>query len=129
LFSELTRRVNEEEHPNKEYLFASMSMAMLFRMVSDTLLDDFAHEAHEWKRMYASWNLDARLFLLRVLGGLDRKESRDCMYSWGADLFPEAQGMLDVARATGVHPALLLRQWYDERGAKNADSLAVDGLV
>lgn len=129
LFGEVSRRIAANPDANKGYLFASMSMAMVFRMGLGTLADEFAQEAHEWKAMYASWDLESRLFLLSVLACLDRQESKDYMYAWGPELFPEACGMLDVARATDVHPARLVRQWYDQRGSKAADSLAIDGLV
>ena len=129
LFGELRRRIEGEPDANQGYLFASMAMAMVFRLGLGTLAEAFAREAHEWKTMYASWDLESRLFLLSVLACLDRQESRDYMYAWGPDLFPEASGMLEVARATDVHPALLLRQWYDQRGAVMPESLAIEGLV
>lgn len=129
LYSELSRRVAEDENINTGYLFASMSMAMVFRMTLGRLTKDFAVEADEWKNMYATWDLEPRLFLLNVLASLDRVESRDYMYAWGPDLFPEACGMLDVARATDTHPARLVRQWYDQRGAVTPDTLSLEGLI
>ena len=129
LYSELSRRVDEDKNTHTGYLFASMSMAMVFRMSLSGLSKDFAGEANEWKHMYATWDLESRLFLLNVLASLDRVESRDYMYAWGPDLFPEASGMLDVARATGVHPAKLVRQWYDQRETAAPESLTLEGLL
>ena len=128
LYTELTRRIKADPNANKGYLFASMSMAMVFRMSLGTLKQDFSNEAHEWKTMYASWDLESRLFVLNVLACIDQKESRDYMYAWGPELFPEARSMLDVARATDVHPARLVRQWYDQQGHA-FNSLAIEGLV
>ena len=129
LFAELAHRIQDNSGADKGYLFASLTMAMVFRLGLGALADDFAKEAHEWKAMYASWDLESRIFLLSVLACLDKQASRDYMYEWGPDLFPEASGMLDVARATDVHPALLLRQWYDQRQIVVFDSLAIEGLV
>lgn len=129
LYSELTQRCKGRTSEKIGYLFASMTMAMIFRMALLRLVKDFAREADEWKNMYASWDIEARLFLLSVLGSLDRQESRDYMYAWAPELFPEACGMLDVARATDVHPACLVRQWYEQRGAPIPDTLSVEGLV
>ena len=129
LYSELLRRTDENEHIDMGYLFASMSMAMVFRMSISGLSKDFAGEADEWKHMYATWGLESRLFLLTILASVDRVESRNYMYAWGPDLFPEACNMLDVARATDVHPAKLVRQWYAQRGAAMPDTLPLEGLL
>lgn len=129
LFGELSRRVREDPNADRGYLFASMAMAMVFRMGLEALAEDFAQEADEWKNMYANWDMESRLFLLSVLACLDRQESREYMYAWGPELFPEASFMLDVARGTDVHPARLVRQWYDQRGAPGPESLTIEGLV
>lgn len=132
LHEELRARANQDKPDDGAglgYFFASMVVAMVFRMSLESEAEAFKKESGSWKSMYSQWDLESRLFLLRVFGSFERGDSQKYLYEWGPDLFPEAQGMLDVARATGVHPAHLLRQWYDQRGAEPEEMLDVKGLV
>ena len=130
LHEELTRRAKAGyDDQDMGYFFVSMTVAMVYRMTLESLAQEFEQESHSWKAMFARWDLDSRLFLLRVFGSFERGQSQKYLYEWGPDLFPEAQGMLDVARATGVQPAHLLRQWYDQRGAAPEEMLDLKGLV
>lgn len=132
LYQELRVRAKDKETDDGSglgYFFVSMTVAMVYRMSLESLAQEFEQESDSWKAMYSQWDLDSRLFLLRVFSSFERGQSQKYLYEWGPDLFPEAQGMLDVARSTGVHPAHLLRQWYDQRGAAPEEMLDVKGLV
>lgn len=72
LFSTLAKLVNKDKPTEKDaYFFASVVMAMIFRIGFERYQGDFAKEADEWKAMYARWELDSRLYVLRILGSLD----------------------------------------------------------
>lgn len=132
LYEELCARAKGDEPDDGRglgYFFVSMTVAMVYRMSLESEAEAFAKESDNWKAMYSQWDLESRLFLLRVFGSFERGDSQKYLYEWGPDLFPEAQGMLDVARATGVHPAHLLRQWYDQRESAPAEMLDLKGLV
>lgn len=129
LYGELAWRIKTNPLCNQDFLFASMAMAMVFRMSIESLADDFSKEADAWKNMYARWDIKPRMLILNVLGTVDKERSRHYMYEWGPELFPEARAMLDVARATDQHPAHVVRQWYEQRDKPPAPMLDITGLI
>lgn len=119
----------DELSPKDGYFFASMVVAMGFRMADEEYASAFAMEANDWKMMYARWEPQTRLYLLRVLSSFSGANSQEYTYAWAPELFPEAAHLLDIARATQMHPATVIRKWYEERNDSPAEVFSLEGLI
>lgn len=128
LIKEINERVNEplsDPWVDNHYVFGVMLMCMLCRMHMSNL---FMLEHEQWRNEFAAWSTASRRHLLRWLQIGINTQTSDYTYKWAPDLFPEAIDMLDVARATGDHPAKVIEAWYEQREQGPAQTLPIVGI-
>lgn len=120
--------LDESERPQ---LFAMLTTGMLFRMAFEQYRQDFGAESELWKSMYAAWDMDAKLYLLRAMMSFNSDLNKEIFYTWAPDLFPGSEKILDISRALNTHPAKTLQDWYERQGHEVVPeaSYSTEGLL